>query len=65
MEETGLTLMDVKLARMISGSEEGLTLRKFVMSATPTQLMDLTKLHMKVSLLDKPSHFALHESMYT
>ena len=52
MEETGLTLQDVKTARMVTSVEEGLTLHKFIMSATTTQLIDLTKLHIKVGQLE-------------
>ena len=63
MEETGLTLQDVKTARMVTTTEEGFTLRKFIMSATTTQLIDLTKLHIKVTTLiqgDRPQmlHFS-------
>ena len=53
MEETGLTLQDVKTARMVTTTEEGFTLRKFIMSATTNQLIDLTKLHIKVTTLNQ------------
>lgn len=51
MEETGLTLLDLKSAKMLTGTEDGMTVRKFLMSGKPLQLMDLSKLHMKVSML--------------
>ncbi len=49
LEETGVTLLDLKAAKMVTGTEDGLTVRKFMVAAKPAQLMDLCKLHMKVS----------------
>ena len=43
-----MTLLDLKAAKMVSGIEDGLTVRKFLNSAKPAQLMDLSKLHIKV-----------------
>ena len=48
LEETGLTLLDLKTAKMVSGTEEGLTVRKFLIAATPAKLLDLSKLQLKV-----------------
>ncbi|KAL0031101.1 hypothetical protein WJX77_003837 [Trebouxia sp. C0004] len=46
-EETGMTMLDLKAAKMVTGTEDGLTVRKFLNSAKPAQLMDLSKLHIK------------------
>ena len=48
-EETGMTLLDLKAAKLVTGTEEGLTVRKFLNAAKPSQLIDLNKLHIKVS----------------
>lgn len=43
-----MTVLDLKAAKMVTGTEDGLTVRKFLSSAKPAQLMDLSKLHIKV-----------------
>ncbi len=43
-----MTMLDLKAAKMVTGTEDGLTVRKFLNSAKPAQLMDLSKLHIKV-----------------
>ena len=48
-EDTGMTLLDLKTAKMVTGTEEGMTVRKFLSAAKPSQLIDLNKLHIKVS----------------
>ena len=48
-EDTGMTLLDLKIAKMVTGTEEGMTVRKFLTAAKPSQLIDLNKLHIKVS----------------
>ncbi|DBB10139.1 TPA: hypothetical protein ACH3X3_001723 [Trebouxia sp. C0006] len=46
-EDTGMTVLDLKAAKMVTGTEDGLTVRKFLNSAKPAQLMDMSKLHIK------------------
>ena len=48
LDDTGLTLLDLKTAKMVSGTEEGLTVRKFLIAAPPGKILDLTKLQLKV-----------------
>ena len=48
LEETGLTMTDLKAAKMVNGTEEGLTVHKVMVSASTNQLINLSKLHVKV-----------------
>ena len=48
LEDTGLTLLDLKTAKMVTGTEDGLTVRKFLMAAAPAKIVDLSKLQLKV-----------------
>lgn len=48
LEETGLTLLDLKTAKMVTGTEDGLTVRKFLIAAAPAKIVDLSKLQLKV-----------------
>ena len=51
LEETGLTMLDLKTAKMVTGREEGLTVRKFLIAAPPAKILDLSKLQLKVCVL--------------
>ena len=48
LEDTGLTLLDLKAAKMVAGTEDGLTVRKFLIAAAPAKIVDLSKLQLKV-----------------
>lgn len=48
LEDTGLTLLDLKTAKMVTGTEDGLTVRKFLIAAAPAKIVDLSKLQLKV-----------------
>lgn len=48
LEDTGLTLLDLKTAKMVTGTEDGLTVRKFLIAAAPAEIVDLSKLQLKV-----------------
>lgn len=48
LENTGLTLLDLKTAKMVTGTEDGLTVRKFLIAAAPAKIVDLSKLQLKV-----------------
>ena len=48
LEDTGLTMLDLKTAKMVTGTEDGLTVRKFLTAAAPAKIVDLSKLQLKV-----------------
>ena len=48
LEDTGLTLLDLKTAKMVTGTEDGLTVRKFLVAAAPAKIVDLSRLQLKV-----------------
>lgn len=43
-----MTLLDLKAAKMVTGTEDGLTVRKFLIAAAPAKIVDLSKLQLKV-----------------